>query len=385
MNTYIIDGVYTPRASVKKGESKYSQVHPQELIATCLQALKARQGEIINSARSAYFGCVSQVGDQGANIARNAILSAGLDKDMSAVTLNMCCGSGLESVLLAASVVSAPVSAAMGGLALAGGVESMSRVKMASDGGGMDGNNETLRHKILQEPQGFAADRMASGEKLSREDLDRFALESHRKASKALAENYFQANYAFVKNAQSEILLEKEDHARSNTSLEALTNLKPSFLDFHTAGNSSGIADGAAAILVASEDFLKGQAKLKPRARIVGAASAGSDPVEMLTGPAACALSLLSKLGMQAKDIDLWEINEAFAVVPLYAIRRLGIAPERVNINGGAIALGHPLGATGSILLVELVNALEKENKKLGCAVLCVAGGQSVAMVIERV
>lgn len=384
MNTYIIDGVYTPRASVKKGQSKYTQVHPQELLTACIKELQARQGALINAAQSAYFGCVSQVGDQGANIARNAILSAGLDHSVSAVSLNMCCGSGLESVLLAASVVSSPVSAAMGGLALAGGVESMSRVKMASDGGGMDGNNETLRRTILQEPQGIAADRIAEHEKISREELDGFALSSHKKASKALSEDYFQPNYAFVKDDSGNILLDKEDHARADTSLEALANLKSSFINFHTAGNSSGIADGAATVLVANEATVKAKG-LKPRARILAVASSGSDPVEMLTGPAACALSLLAKLSMSAKDIDLWEINEAFAVVPLYTIKRLGIDPEKVNIKGGAMALGHPLGATGSILLMTLINALEKENKQTGCAVLCVAGGQSVAILIERV
>lgn len=384
MNTYIIDGVYTPRASVKKGQSKYTQVHPQELLTACIKELQARQGALINAAQSAYFGCVSQVGDQGANIARNAILSAGLDHSVSAVSLNMCCGSGLESVLLAASVVSSPVSAAMGGLALAGGVESMSRVKMASDGGGMDGNNETLRRTVLQEPQGIAADRIAEHEKISREELDGFALSSHNKASKALSEDYFQPNYAFVKDDSGNILLAKEDHARADTSLEALANLRSSFINFHTAGNSSGIADGAATVLVANEATVKAKG-LKPRARILAVASSGSDPVEMLTGPAACALSLLAKLSMSAKDIDLWEINEAFAVVPLYTIKRLGIDPEKVNIKGGAIALGHPLGATGSILLMTLINALEKENKQTGCAVLCVAGGQSVAILIERV
>ena len=384
MNTYIIDGVYTPRASVKKGQSKYTQVHPQELLTACIKELQARQGALVNAVQSAYFGCVSQVGDQGANIARNAILSAGLDHSVSAVSLNMCCGSGLESVLLAASVVSSPVSAAMGGLALAGGVESMSRVKMASDGGGMDGNNETLRRTILQEPQGIAADRIAEHEKISREELDGFALSSHKKASKALSEDYFQSNYAFVKDDSGNILLAKEDHARADTSLEALANLKSSFINFHTAGNSSGIADGAATVLVANEATVKAKG-LKPRARILAVASSGSDPVEMLTGPAACALSLLTKLGMSAKNIDLWEINEAFAVVPLYTIKRLGIDPEKVNIKGGAIALGHPLGATGSMLLMTLINALEKENKQTGCAVLCVAGGQSVAILIERV
>lgn len=384
MNTYIIDGVYTPRASVKKGQSKYSQVHPQELLTTCIKELQVRQGDLVNAAQSAYFGCVSQVGDQGANIARNAILSAGLDQSMSAVSLNMCCGSGLESVLLAASVVSAPVSAAMGGLALAGGVESMSRVKMASDGGGMDGNNETLRRTILQEPQGIAADHIAEHEKISREELDSFALSSHNKAAKALSEDYFQANYAFVKDDSGNILLTKEDHARADTSLEALAKLKSSFISFHTAGNSSGIADGAASVLVANEATVNARG-LKPRARILAVASSGSDPVEMLTGPAACALSLLAKLGMQAKNVDLWEINEAFAVVPLYTIKRLGIDPGKVNIKGGAIALGHPLGATGSILLMSLINSLEKENKQTGCAVLCVAGGQSVAILIERV
>lgn len=402
MKSFVIDGVFTPRASVKKGISAYTPVHPQQLVVACLQALRERQPEVLAKAETAIFGCVSQVNDQGANLARNAILAADLDWTVSASSINMCCGSGLQSVNMASALVASGANT----VAIAGGVESMSRVKMASDGGFMDGNNETLRRKLIQVPQGISADFIAATDNFSREELDQFALSSHIKAHAAAKKNYFDSAFAFVKDENGSPLLTRDDHIRPDASIEGLSQLKPAFAALedqltsdgligegkeisrvspvHTAGNSSGIADGAAAVLIGNDDFVA-RTGAKPRARIVGISTRGSDPISMLTGPSACCNHILKSCGMSAKDIDLWEINEAFAVVPIHAIHRLDIDPARVNINGGAIALGHPLGATGSILLVSLITALEKEDKNIGCVTLCVAGGQSIAAVIERV
>lgn len=401
MKPYIIDGVFTPRASVKKGVSAYTSVHPQQLVVACLQALRERQPEVLAQAETAFFGCVSQVNDQGANIARNAILAAGLDRSVSASSVNMCCGSGLQAVNIASSLVASGANA----VALAGGVESMSRVKMASDGGFMDGNNEQLRRKLMQVPQGISADFIAATDGFTRQELDEFSVLSQKKAAAAAQKNYFQSAYALVKDEAGEPLLTRDDHIRPDTSLESLSQLKPAFAaleeeltiagligegkaiskvaPLHTAGNSSGIADGAAAVLVANEEFIA-KSQTKPRARILGIVARGSDPITMLTGPSACCSQVLKVCGMDAKDIDLWEINEAFAVVPIQTMRSLKLDPSKVNINGGAIALGHPLGATGSILLVSLITALEKEDKHIGCVTLCVAGGQSISAVIER-
>lgn len=402
MKSYVIDGVFTPRASVKKGTSAYTAVHPQELVVSCIRELRSRQPEVLQKAETAFFGCVSQVNDQGANIARNAVLSADLDWSVSASSVNMCCGSGLQAVNIASGLVASGTNA----VALAGGVESMSRVKMASDGGFMDGNNDHLRKKLVQLPQGISADFIAATDGFTREELDRFSLTSHQKAHAAAQKNYFESAYALVRDEAGKPFLTGDDHIRPDTSMEGLSQLKPAFAaleeemtaagligegktlskvaPYHTAGNSSGIADGASAVLLANDDFIS-KSGAKPRARIVKIVTRGSDPVVMLNGPGPCCSQVLKDCGMSAKDIDLWEINEAFAVVPLQTIRLLNLDPARVNINGGAIALGHPLGATGSILLVSLITALEKEDKSVGCVTLCVAGGQSIAAIVERV
>lgn len=401
MDAFIIDAVFTPRASVRKGTSAYSDVHPQELLASCLRSLRSRQPGIFPEARALFVGCVTQVNDQGANLARNALLTAGMDESVSAFTLDMCCGSGLEAVNLAA----ASVAAGAEGLVIAGGVESMSRVKMASDGGGMDGNNLALRERLRQVPQGICADFLATREGLQRNDLDSYALESHRKAAAAREQGYFQPLYSFVEGPDSRPLLLDEDHIRDDASLEKLSMLPPAFSTLgaeleaqgiigagrpisalqylHTAGTASGIADGAGALLIASGRFAA-DCGASPRARVLGTCARGSDPIAMLTGPAGCCEELLRSCRMSVRDVDLWEINEAFAVVPLETMRRLQIDPARVNIKGGSIARGHPLGATGAILLACLAAELEKEDRAVGCAVLCVAGGQSVATLIER-
>ncbi len=401
MNAYIIDGVFTPRASVRKGTSAYSSVHPQELVATCFRSLGDRQGQIFSQVRAAYIGCVSQINDQGANIARNAVLAAGLDYTVSAFTINVCCGSGLQTVNLAAASVISGIES----LVVAGGVESMSRVKIASDGGGMDGNNLSLRHRLYQVPQGISADFIATTDGITRSELDEYSLASHRKATKALEQGYLQSAYALVQGHDGKPLLTDEDHIRPDASLAALSQLPPAFAKLgeqltlqgvigenkaipkithvHTAGSSSGIADGAAALLIANDSFVE-TFKAKPRAKILATCARGSDPISMLTGPADCCMELLRLAGMTVHDVDLWEINEAFAVVPLQTIGRLKIEPERVNVVGGAIARGHPLGATGAILLTSLITELEKEDLSIGCAVLCVGGGQSVATLIQR-
>lgn len=400
MEAYIIDGVFTPRASVRKGTSAYSLVHPQELLVSCFSALRDRQ-QSFSAVTSAYIGCVSQVNDQGANLARNAVLSANMPQTVAAATLNMCCGSGLETVNLAA----ASVSAGSERMVVAGGVESMSRVPMASDGGAMDGNNESLRHELFQVPQGISADFIATSEGIPRSELEQFALASHRKASKARKEGYFKPAFAYVRGTDGEPLLSEEDHIRDDASLASMEKLPLAFdqvfqhlchqgvisddsplkgsVHVHTAATSSGIADGAGVLLLASGSLVK-ELNLKPRARIVATRSRGSDPISMLTGPADCCTDLLKSRGMTVKDVDLWEINEAFAVVPLQTIRRLTISSDKVNIAGGAIARGHPLGATGAILLTSLITELEREDLSVGCVVLCVAGGQSVATLIER-
>lgn len=401
MDAYIIDGVFTPRASVRKGTSAYSGVHPQELVASCFRSLRDRQSAIFDSVSSVYIGCVSQIGDQGSNLARNAVLAAGMNQSVPAATLNMCCGSGLETVNLAA----ASVAAGADYLALAGGVESMSRVKMLSDGGGMDGNNVGLRNELYQVPQGISADFIATQEGVSRAQLDEFALDSQRKAVAGRAKGYFQSSYAFVKGEDGKPLLAEENHIRDDANLAALGALSPAFaplgaaltargiigdntalpgiIHAHTAGTASGIADGAGVLLVAGNSVIEKFA-LKPRAQIIGTKARGSDPITMLTGPTDCCLELLESCGMTVQDVDLWEINEAFAIVPMQTMRRLKISPDRVNIAGGSIARGHPLGATGAILLTSLIAELEREDKNVGCAVLCVAGGQSVATLVRR-
>lgn len=393
LDAYIVDAVFTPRASVKKQQSVYSGVHPQELLATCIDALIDRNF-LQNPGRHPDYliaGCVSQANDQGANIARNAVLLSRLDLDVPAAALDMCCGSGLESINMAV----ARVVAGIDDLTLAGGVESMSRVQMGADGGGMDGGNEALRTKWLQMPQGASADYLAHKHGIKREELDDFGLQSQLKAANAFTNDgdCFESVHALVER-DGEALLRADNHVRLNADPAAMAALRPAFqvyktefFDYpesvHTAGTSSGIADGAGLALVASAAGMR-RAGLVPRARVLGVQSLGSNPLSMLDGVADCCRLLLQKLDLEVGDIDLWEINEAFAVVPIIAQRSLGIDPSRLNIAGGAIARGHPLGATGAILVAEMLALLEREQKSLGCVVLCVAGGQSVAMILER-
>ncbi len=405
---YVIDAVRTPRGRGKAGKGSLSGTHPQELVAQTLKALAARGKIAEKDVDDVVLGCVSQAGEQGANLARNAVLAAGWPEEVGGTTLNRFCGSGLQAVNFAAMGVASGAQ----DLVVAGGVESMSRAPMGSDGGGLDGNNMALRKRIFQVPQGISADLIATLEGFTRAEVDAFALRSQERAAKAIAAGFFKGSLAPVVDDAGKALLAADELPRATTP-EGLAKLEASFAAFgaspadeagrtfdqialhgypkakaivhvHTAGNSSGIADGAAVVALASEAFVK-ERGLKPRAKIRAMATIGSEPVIMLTAPAPVSLKALKKAGMTAKDIDLWEINEAFAAVVLQATRTLGIDPERVNVNGGAIALGHPLGATGAMLFGTLVDELERRNLTTGLVTLCIGGGQGIATIVERV
>ena len=355
-------------------------------------------------------GCVSQIGEQGANLARNAVLTAGWPSAVSAVSLNRFYASGLQAVNFAAMAVA---SGAME-LVVAGGVESMSRVPMGADGGGQDGGNLRLRERVFQVPQGISADLVATLEGFSRAELDAVALRSQQNAAQAVAEDRFARSLFPVRDPHSgAVVLARDEFPRADTTAEGLAALKPSFVGLgeaiagpnnetldqlalraypqagairhlHTAGNSSGIVDGAAAVVVASERYVRHRG-VKPRARIRAMATIGSEPVIMLTAPAPASQKALRLAGMQASDIDLWEINEAFAGVVLQTMRELNLDPARVNVNGGAIALGHPLGATGAMLLGTALDELERSGKQTALITMCIGGGQGIAVIVERV
>lgn len=409
-DAYIIDAVRTPRGRGKKGKGALTEIHPQELLAQTLREL-ARRAEIDPAdVDDVVVGVVSQVGEQGSNIARNAVLAADWPLHVGGVSLNRYCGSGLQAVNFAAmGVMSGAQDVVVGA-----GVESMSRVPMGSDGGEGDGMNQHLRRKHAQVPQGISADLIATMEGFTRQDLDAFALRSQRLTADAQREGRFSRALFPVRDPETgAIVLEHDEFPRPETTMEALAGLPAAFqsagatpagpngetLDeialarfpreggihhLHTAGNSSGIVDGAAAVLLASDGYVR-EHGLKPRARIRSMAIFAEDPVIMLTAPAETARKALRKAGMHAADVDLWEINEAFAAVPLQTIRRLEIDPERVNVNGGSIALGHPLGATGAMLLGTALDELERRGLATALVTLCIAGGQGVATIIERV
>lgn len=407
---YIIDAVRTPRGRGKMGTGALTRIHPQELLAQTLNHLAERTHLERSDVEDVIIGCVTQANDQGGNIARNAVLAADWPLEVTAVTLNRFCGSGLQAVNFAAMGV---MSGAQD-LVIGGGVESMSRSPIGSDGAGLDGNNLHLRKKHFQVPQGISADLIATLEGFTREDVDRFAFESQRRAARAQQEGRFNKSLFPVKNPETgEVALAVDEHPRPDTTLDALASLTPSFLQLgqtvvgprgetfdqialqrypqikeinhvHTAGNSSGIVDGAAAVLLASDRYVKSRG-LKPRAKIRAMATYGDEPIIMLTAPTPASKKALAKAGMTTRDIDLWEINEAFAAVPLQVMRRLDLDPEKVNVNGGAIALGHPLGATGAMLLGTALDELERRGLGTALITLCIGGGQGIATIIERV
>ncbi|HQY39025.1 MAG TPA: acetyl-CoA C-acetyltransferase [Giesbergeria sp.] len=397
---YIFDAVRTPRGKGKK-DGGLHQATPIWLLRTLLQALQQRNRLDTSLVDDVVLGCVTPVGEQGSDIARTAVLDAGWATSAAGVTLSRFCASGLEAVNLAA----AKIMSGMEDMVVAGGVESMSRWTMGSDGGAwyMDPRVNTATGFV---PQGIGADLVATLEGFGRQDLDAFAAESHRRAAQAQTEGRFARSVVAVKDLNGMTWLDRDETIRPGTSVESLAKLNPSFemmggmgfdataldkyttvekiLHAHHAGNSSGIVDGAALMLLGSKAAGE-KAGLKPRARVRMCAVIGSEPTIMLTGPTPACRKALAKAGMSASDIDLWEINEAFATVPMKTARDLGVSLDRVNVNGGAIAMGHPLGATGAMILGTALDELERTGKSTALATLCVGGGMGIATIIERV
>ncbi|HTY54293.1 MAG TPA: acetyl-CoA C-acetyltransferase [Candidatus Binataceae bacterium] len=405
---WIIDAVRTPRGRGKK-EGALAGMHPQELMAQCLNALKDRNHIDPLEVEDVVVGCVTAFGDQAMCIARMSVLAAQWPNLATGVTINRFCGSGQQAVNFAAMGVKSGEQQ----LVIGGGVESMSRVPMGADRGGIDGHNRHLRELHPLVPQGISADLIATLEGFSREDCDRFAVSSQNRYVRAHEEGRFKKSLIPVRDADGKVVLDKDEHPRPGTTMESLAKLTPSFLEMgnyvqkgdtmsfnqkaqsrypqageihniHHAGNSSGIVDGASAVLLASPEYAKAHG-MKPRARIVATATAGDEPIIMLTAPIPASKRALKKAGMTIKDIDLIEINEAFASVPLKVMKDCEMDPETVNVNGGAIALGHPLGATGGMLIGTVLDELERQNKTTGLVTMCIGGGMGVATIIERV
>ncbi|MEJ2900052.1 acetyl-CoA C-acetyltransferase [Acinetobacter sp. NS-4] len=397
---YIIDAIRTPRGKGKKDGSLH-EVKPISLLTTLLNELKDRHQLDTSKVDDIVLGCVTPIGDQGADIAKTAAIAAGWDNDVAGVQINRFCASGLEAVNLAAQ----KVRSGWEDIVVAGGVESMSRVPMGSDGGPWALDPETnMACDFI--PQGIGADLIATIDGYSRADVDTFAADSQKKAAAAQANGYFDKSVIAVKDKAGVTILAKDEFIKPTTTAESLGKLNPSFAmmgqmgfdaialqkypevgtvnHVHHAGNSSGIVDGAAVVLVASEKAVKEQ-NLKPRAKVLSTALVGSDPTIMLTGPAPAARKALDKAGLTIDDIDLFEVNEAFAAVVMRFITELNVDPAKVNVNGGAIALGHPLGATGAMILGTLLDELERQGKKRGLATLCVGGGMGIATIIELV
>lgn len=397
---FIFDAVRTPRGKGKKDGALYS-VKPVDLVAGLLKALEARNQLDTSQVDDIVLGCVTPVGDQGADIAKTAALVADWDEQVSGVQLNRFCASGLEAVNLAAM----KVRSGFEDLVVAGGVESMSRIPMGSDGGAWAMDPATNMHTHFV-PQGIGADLIATLEGFSRSDVDAFALRSQQKAARARADGSFNKSLVPVTDQNGILILDHDEFIRADSTLEGLGKLKPSFemmgqMGFdasalrkyshveriehiHTPGNSSGIVDGAALMLIGSAAKGK-ELGLKARGRIVATAVTSTDPTIMLTGPAPATRKALAKAGLNVNDIDLFEVNEAFASVVMKFMKDMGVAEDKVNVNGGSIAMGHPLGATGCAILGTLLDELEARNLRYGLATLCVGGGMGIATIIERV
>ena len=399
-DAFIFDAIRTPRGKGKKDGSLH-EVKPISLLTGLLKSLQERNDLDTSQVDDIVLGCVTAIGDQGCDIAKTAPSAAGWDVAVSGVTLNRFCGSGLEAVNLAAM----KVRSGWVDLVVAGGVESMSRVPMGSDGGAWALDPATnLDTQFV--PQGISADLIGTLEGFTRDDVDAFAVKSQAKAAAAIEAGRFNNSVIPVKDMNGLTILDKDEFVRPGTTAENLAGLKPSFefagsMGFdsvamqkyhevetinhiHHAGNSSGIVDGAAVVLIGSEDKGK-ELGLKPRARIVATAVTAMDPTIMLTGPAPATQKALDKAGLSVDDIDLFEVNEAFAAVVMKFQKELGVPDEKVNVNGGSIAMGHPLGATGAMILGTLVDELERQEKRYGVATLCIGGGMGIATVIERV
>lgn len=397
---YLYDAIRTARGKGKSSGSLHS-VTPLKLLADVLKNLAHKHQLNTASVEDVSIGCVTQAQEQGACIARTALLEANYNEKVPGVTMNRFCGSGLEAV----HDIAAKIGAGFCDLGIAGGVESMSRVPMGSDGGALLDPRMALRHGLV--PQGISADLLATLHDISREDVDLFALQSQQKAAHASQQGWFKNSVIPMYDESNHLLLDHDEYIRASTSLEGLQKLKPAFLAMgehfgldtltrrkypyiekirhvHTAGNSSGIVDGAAAVLLGNAEA-QDRHQLKARARIKSAVTVGSDPVLMLSGPVPAAQAALKKAKMTLADIDLFEVNEAFAAVPLYFMQALNIDASRVNMNGGAIALGHPLGATGSMLLGTALDLLEQKDLNTALITLCIGGGMGIATIIERV
>ncbi|WP_330212679.1 acetyl-CoA C-acetyltransferase [Pseudomonas sp. Z18(2022)] len=395
----IFDAIRTPRGKGKADGALHS-VKPVNLVAGLLTALQQRTGLDTRQVDDIVLGCVTPVGDQGADIAKTAALVADWDVSVAGVQINRFCASGLEAVNLGAM----KVRSGFEDLVVVGGVESMSRVPMGSDGGAWVLDPQTNMHSHFT-PQGIGADLIATLEGFTRHDVDAFALHSQQKAARARSDGSFNKSLIPVQDQNGIVLLDQDEFIRADSTLEGLGKLKPSFemmgqMGFdatalrvyshverinhvHTPGNSSGIVDGAALMLIGSE--AKGrELGLQPRARIVATAVTSTDPTIMLTGPAPATRKALAKAGLRVEDIDLFEVNEAFASVVLKFIKDMGIDAARVNVNGGSIAMGHPLGATGCAILGTLLDELEVRQQRYGLATLCVGGGMGIATIIER-
>ncbi|KRB96264.1 acetyl-CoA acetyltransferase [Hydrogenophaga sp. Root209] len=397
---FVFDAVRTPRGKGKKDGSLH-EVKPVDLLAGVLTHLQQRNGFDTAAVDDVVMGVVSPIGEQGSVIAKVAALKAGWDWRCSGVQLNRFCASGLEAVNMAAM----KVKSGWEDLVVAGGVESMSRVPIGSDGGAWAQDPQTNSDTMFV-PQGIGADLIATLEGFSRDDVDAFALESQKRAAAARAAGYFKGSVVPVTDFLGQTILDEDEFIKPHTTMDGLAALKPAFEQLggmgfdsvalqrypqverihhvHHAGNSSGIVDGATAVLIGSEAAGKTH-KLTPRARIVSVALSGADPTIMLTGPMPAARKALAKAGLTIDQIDLFEVNEAFAAVPMKFMKEMGVPHEKVNVNGGAIAMGHPLGATGAMILGTLVDELHRRQLRYGLATLCVGGGMGIATIVERV
>ena len=397
---YVYDAIRTPRGKGKKDGSLY-EVKPVNLLAGVLSELQRRNDFDTAKVDDVVMGIVSPVGDQGSVLPKVAALKAGWDYQCAGVQINRFCASGLEAVNMAAQ----KVRSGWEDLVVAGGVESMSRVAIGSDGGAWAMDPETNSQTAFV-PQGIGADLIATLEGFSRQDVDAFAMESQKRASHARESGYFDRSIVAVKDFIGQTILAQDEFIKPGTTMEGLAGLKPAFEQMgamgfdqvaisrypqveridhvHHAGNSSGIVDGAAALLIGSE--LAGKTHgFTPRARIVAAALSGADPTIMLTGPMPAARKALAKAGMTIDQIDLFEVNEAFAAVVMRFMKEMKVPHEKVNVNGGAIAMGHPLGATGAMILSTLIDELHRRKLRYGMATLCVGGGMGIATIVERI
>ncbi len=400
-DAYIFDAVRTPRGR-GKADGALHEITPVDLAGQALAALRDRNDLDTSKIDDVILGCVMPVGEQGADIARLAALGAGYDETVSGVQLNRFCSSGLDACNMAA----AQVMSGQADLAVGGGVESMSRVPMGSDGGAY-AMDPAVAMPIYFVPQGIGADLIATREGFSRDDVDSYAVESQRRTAAAWEDGRFAGSVVPVRDVNDRVVLARDEHMRPETDMQSLGGLNASFegigaqfgfdsvaiqrypeverIDHvHTPGNSSGIVDGAAAVLIGTAE-MGAALGLRPRARIRAFAANGSEPTIMLTGPVDVTRKALKRAGMAAGDIDLFELNEAFASVVLYYMKKLGIGHDRINTNGGAIAMGHPLGATGAMILGTLLDEMERRDAETGLATLCVGAGMGAATIIERV